>query len=246
MSLIKAGDILNFSKYYSVPKEVVNMLSSDVVNIKSNDIVVYMLLLDRLKLSLSNHERFSNDEGEKYVVYEQKELMAITGLSNRGLIDCMKRLEDAGIIKVERQGRMLPNLYFFYNLFDTTEVTLQNLTHDFTNSHHSYNNYIYNDSERYITLTSDDGNISQDMAVYDSFYLEYKYPNNHPKVKRNELIELSNVLEDIKSELNIDRELMIQLMEYHFKNLSEKNNGHVKAFIGNKGNSPLYRYINNI
>lgn len=247
MSLIKAGDVLSFDKYYSVPKEVINMLSSDVVNIKSNDIVVYMLLLDRLKLSLSNHERFSNDDGEVYVVYEQKELMAITGLSNRGLIDSLKRLSEAGLIKIERQGKMLPNLYFFYDLFSEKGVTLQNLTHDFTNSHTSYNNNIYNNiSKRYITLTSDDNKGSQVrfMEMYNDMYRLHKQ-KEHPAIEYSQLQELHNKLDALIDRYQLTDTDLHDIIELHFNELPSDNDGKIQYLLsGNDTQSVFIRHLN--
>lgn len=72
------------------------------------------------------------------------------------------------------------------------------------------------------------------------------FKTDHREISQEDLITLSTTIEDITHELNIDRVLYTSLVDYHFKHLSTKNNGHIKAFIGRKNDSPLYRYINEL
>jgi len=83
------------------------------------------------------------------------------------------------------------------------------------------------------------------LKHYADRFKDY-FKTDHRAISQDDLIELSHTLNDIIDELGIDRVLYTSIVDYHFKNLSTQNNGHIKAFVGRKNDSPLYRYINEL
>lgn len=265
MELIKVGQQLKIDKFIRVPHNVVGLLKYKDLKLKSVDVLAYSIMLNRLNLSVNKPQEFSKN-GVLYIVYEQKELAADLGLSNRGVINTLQRLEEVGLISVERQGKMSPNLYMFYDIFDLSAESLyaklspvcKNVTHEVQNSHCIKTDSIKTDINNNTQDTNKTDITDKKTKTYTTlssggFFLKHYgekfksyFKTDHREISQEDLITLSNTIEDITHELNIDRVLYTTLVDYHFKHLSTKNNGHIKAFVGRKNDSPLYRYINEL
>ena len=71
---------------------------------------VYALLLNRLTLSQKN--RWVNDEGEVYLIYTREEAANLLNISYKKAISAFKELIQNGLLHEQRQGRGYPNLLY--------------------------------------------------------------------------------------------------------------------------------------
>ncbi|MBR2867815.1 MAG: replication initiator protein A [Clostridia bacterium] len=74
--------------------------------------ILYALLLDRLCLSEINADRFTDKNGEIYVIYTVEEVEKKMGIGERRATKSFKELEDCGLIKRTRKYRHLPSLIY--------------------------------------------------------------------------------------------------------------------------------------
>lgn len=88
-------------KFYQMPK--VFFTNESYKKISNNAKVMYMLMSDRLQLSIKNS--WTNDKGEVYFVYPVEKLMEMTGLSKPTAIKSKKELMSVGLLEEERTGR---------------------------------------------------------------------------------------------------------------------------------------------
>lgn len=256
MVFYKAGDKVKLNKFTMIPVELLEAMGNK--KLKGNDVVIYSLLLNRLNLSLENTDRFSDNEGNVYVVFEQQELSELTSISNRSILTCVERLSEAGFLEVKRDKFTKANMYFLKQLDSIQNGVPENIACTYPknlrpSNTDSINNYINNTQDTINTEITDKKTKTYTTLSSGGFFLKHYgeqfkryFKTDHKEISQDDLITLSTMIDDITHELNIDRVLYTTLVDYHFKHLSTKNNGHIKAFIGRKNDSPLYRYINNI
>jgi len=86
--------------------------------------MLYMLLFDRLELSLKNG--WHDKEGNVFQYYTNEQLMIdLNCNSNKTIIKIKKELKDAGLMKEVRQGMNLPNRIYLDVLNGSVESTFQ-------------------------------------------------------------------------------------------------------------------------
>lgn len=86
--------------------------------------MLYMLLFDRLELSLKNG--WHDKEGNVFQYYTNEQLMIdLNCNSNNTIIKIKKELKDAGLMKEVRQGMNLPNRIYLDALNGSVESTFQ-------------------------------------------------------------------------------------------------------------------------
>lgn len=255
MRTLQINDTINMDKGFSrVPNNVIGLLEYKEVGLKVGDITLYAVLLNRLQLSLANADKY-NTNGEVYVVYEQKELGKTLGLSHRGVIDSMKRLEAACLIKVSRHGKNKPNTYSFYDVFSTDTESLKSqivssrtnkmLAHELTNCYPIKNDYINTDyikikdtamPEQPTETKASPAKEKEDKrytALRDGGTVSTIYANAyeqvfgeaHKDVEENELKRLEGLIEDFIEEHEVDYIDFEEMLIHYFKNLKNKNNG---------------------
>lgn len=260
MKTIRINDNLNTSGgFMKMPNVAYGLLSNKEVGLKPVDLVVYTTMLNRLSLSLANADKFNND-GEMYVVYEQKDLMKELSLSNRGVSDSIKRL-DGKLIKVTRHGKNKPNTYAFYDIFNMTteQLTLQIVisgndkmsSQDITNCHGSNTDISKTDinnikdtataekppasAKGYTALR--DGGIA--CKIYSQEY-ELHFDEQHPLVETNKLDEIEERLQTFIEKESIDIMELPSIFEFHFTNLKNEKNGAIHYLAkDNYGYTPL-------
>lgn len=128
------------------------------VDISETSKLIYSLLLDRARISLSN-EQFKNDMGQSFVLFTIENLAKITGKSEISIKRCLKSLEENELIKRENQGLYKPNKIF-------VKIPESN-----KNDTHTGNK---NDT-RYVSKTT--------QAEYQKGYTNNKYNNNNKNIK---------------------------------------------------------------
>ena len=86
--------------------------------------MLYMLLFDRLELSLKND--WHDKEGNVFQYYTNEQLMIdLNCNSNKTIIKIKKELKDAGLMTEVRQGMNLPNRIYIDALNGSVESTFQ-------------------------------------------------------------------------------------------------------------------------
>ena len=86
--------------------------------------MLYMLLFDRLELSLKNG--WHDKEGNVFQYYTNEQLMIdLNCNSNKTIIKIKKELKDAGLMTEVRQGMNLPNRIYLDALNGSVESTFQ-------------------------------------------------------------------------------------------------------------------------
>ena len=81
------------------------------VNISETAKLIYVLLLDRARLSMKN-EGWVNELGHVFIYYTIEELAKDCGKSQMTVKNALTALERAGLIERKRQGYGLPNKLF--------------------------------------------------------------------------------------------------------------------------------------
>lgn len=88
-------------KFYQLPK--VFFTNKTYKRLSNNAKIMYVLLSDRLALSIQN--KWLNETGEVYFVFPITKLCELTDLSNKTVIKVKKELIDAGLLEEEQTGR---------------------------------------------------------------------------------------------------------------------------------------------
>lgn len=89
--------------------------------------------------------------------------------------------------------------------------------------------------------------ISQNDAYPFSYYAqkyEETFGNEHPTMTEEKMSDLESMYYSLSSDLDINEDTWIDLIDHHFLNLPETNNGNVLAFLApNGGHSCIFRYL---
>lgn len=85
------------AEYYQYPKSLLSMDISDTAKL------VYMLLLDRARLSQKN--RMLDENGHVFIYYPNKDLADVLGKSETTVKTSMRELTDVDLIKKIKQGQ---------------------------------------------------------------------------------------------------------------------------------------------
>ena len=120
--MIKKSEVTGFLSFFKFPKP---FIYDEKYKILSNNAkMLYMLLFDRLELSLKNG--WHDKEGNVFQYYTNEQLMIdLNCNSNKTIIKIKKELKDAGLMKEVRQGMNLPNRIYLDVLNGSVESTFQ-------------------------------------------------------------------------------------------------------------------------
>ncbi|MBK5482975.1 hypothetical protein JFV29_14080 [Peribacillus sp. TH16] len=104
-------------------------------------------------------------------------------------------------------------------------------------------NNIKNNNNINIYIISDEN----DVFSYYSFKYKGKFGKEHPTMNKDKIDELTSMYHEFTIDLDIDENMWHDLVDYHFENLSPKNNGNILSFLApNGGSGCIYRYIESI
>lgn len=103
--MIKKSDVSGYLAFFKVPKPLI--YDSKYKKLSNNAKLMYMLLFDRLELSLVN--KWHDKEGNVFQYYTNEQLMIDLNCSEPTIIKTKKELKDAQLLKEVRQGVNMPN-----------------------------------------------------------------------------------------------------------------------------------------
>ena len=119
--MIKKSEVTGFLAFFKFPKPFIYDEKYKVLS--NNAKMLYMLLFDRLELSLKNG--WHDKEGNVFQYYTNDQLMIdLNCNSNKTIIKIKKELKDAGLMTEVRQGMNLPNRIYLEALNGSVENTL--------------------------------------------------------------------------------------------------------------------------
>ena len=120
--MIKKSEVTGFLSFFKFPKPFI--YDEKYKTLSNNAKMLYMLLFDRLELSLKNG--WHDKEGNVFQYYTNEQLMIdLNCNSNKTIIKIKKELKDAGLMKEVRQGMNLPNRIYLDVLNRSVESTFQ-------------------------------------------------------------------------------------------------------------------------
>lgn len=120
--MIKKSEVTGFLSFFKFPKPFI--YDEKYKTLSNNAKMLYMLLFDRLELSLTNG--WHDKEGNVFQYYTNEQLMIdLNCNSNKTIIKIKKELKDAGLMTEVRQGMNLPNRIYLDVLNGSVESTFQ-------------------------------------------------------------------------------------------------------------------------
>ncbi|HEU4167451.1 TPA: conserved phage C-terminal domain-containing protein [Streptococcus pneumoniae] len=120
--MIKKSEVTGFLSFFKFPKPFI--YDEKYKTLSNNAKMLYMLLFDRLELSLKNG--WHDKEGNVFQYYTNEQLMIdLNCNSNKTIIKIKKELKDAGLMTEVRQGMNLPNRIYLDALNGSIESTFQ-------------------------------------------------------------------------------------------------------------------------
>ena len=120
--MIKKSEVTGFLSFFKFPKPFI--YDEKYKSLSNNAKMLYMLLFDRLELSLKNG--WHDKEGNVFQYYTNEQLMIdLNCNSNNTIIKIKKELKDAGLMTDVRQGMNLPNRIYLEALNGSVESTFQ-------------------------------------------------------------------------------------------------------------------------
>ena len=120
--MIKKSEVTGFLSFFKFPKPFI--YDEKYKTLSNNAKMLYMLLFDRLELSLKNG--WHDKEGNVFQYYTNEQLMIdLNCNSNKTIVKIKKELKDAGLMTEVRQGMNLPNRIYLDALNGSVESTFQ-------------------------------------------------------------------------------------------------------------------------
>ena len=120
--MIKKSEVTGFLAFFKFPKPFI--YDEKYKKLSNNAKLLYMLLFDRLELSLKNG--WHDKDGNVFQYYTNEQLMIdLNCNSNKTIIKIKKELKDVGLITEVRQGMNLPNRIYLGALNGSVESTFQ-------------------------------------------------------------------------------------------------------------------------
>lgn len=120
--MIKKSEVTGFLSFFKFPKPFI--YDEKYKSLSNNAKMLYMLLFDRLELSLKNG--WHDKEGNVFQYYTNEQLMIdLNCNSNNTIIKIKKELKDAGLMTEVRQGMNLPNRIYLEALNGSVESAFQ-------------------------------------------------------------------------------------------------------------------------
>ena len=92
--------------YYQLPKILYR--HPRYIEMSNDSKVLYAFMLDRMKLSVENHEKWTDANGRIYIYYTTKEIEEELHIQHQKIAQMMKELEAANLIERRRQGQGKP------------------------------------------------------------------------------------------------------------------------------------------
>lgn len=98
-------------KYVTIPTHLIGKVSSTAL-------IIYAMLADRQELSVKQGYRFRDCSGY-YIIYTEQDLSEVMGISVRTVRRMLTELSGAGLIRMRKQGKGLPQKIYVRPIEDT-------------------------------------------------------------------------------------------------------------------------------
>ena len=116
--MIKKSEVAGYLAFFKVPKPLI--YDEKYKRLSNNAKLMYMLLFDRLELSLTN--KWHDKNGNVFQYYTNEQLMIDLNCSEPTIIKIKKELKDAQLLNEVRQGVNMPNRIYI-NAFNGSAVS---------------------------------------------------------------------------------------------------------------------------
>lgn len=120
--MINQNDVLNFLSFYKVPKALFS--DEKYKKLTANAKLMYMLLFDRLDLSIKNG--WKDDNGNVYQYYTIEQFMIDLNCSDRTVTKTKSELSKFGLLKEVRQGVNKPNRLYVIGIVNSSSRNRKN------------------------------------------------------------------------------------------------------------------------
>ncbi len=84
-------------------------------------VILYGFILRRVNISIVNHEKYSDDNGNIYIIYQIDQICNDLNCSPKSAVKFLSSLETNGLVKKVKQGLTKPNVIYPYD-FSTMPV----------------------------------------------------------------------------------------------------------------------------
>lgn len=250
MKLVKKGYEHEYT-FAKMPKFIFE--DEQYKELKSEDILLYTLIVDRISLSNIN-DGYTDDGGNLFTILPVDVAASYIRMSEKSARNSFKRLQDVGLIHIKRMGLQKPNRIYLVDIeslngkcyhsrtVNTTALERKDLPPSNTKSIKTD----VNNTKLYITLTSDDNKGSQVrfMKLYNDMYRLHKQ-KEHPAIEYSQLQELHNKLDALIDRYQLTDTDLHDIIELHFNELPSDNDGKIQYLLsGNDTQSVFIRHLN--
>ncbi len=208
--------------------------------LSNNAVVAYTVLFNRHLLSLKNKERFTDEEGNVFCLFAQDKFCLAINVKVKTARECMKKLEEIGLIKIVRQGLNRPNR-IYVGLPDDVADNLGPVK--FTLPERSKRDSSYIDSRNIESLkaitppdsggrfTPLDESIDMTVNLYGEVYEKW-IGKKHPRLKNEQLDTVIGHIDRVLEWRGVDYTQAEELMNTYFIEYVEtgKHDGNINAF----------------
>ncbi len=166
--------------FIKFPKAFINNEFFKNISIESR--AVLAVILDRYYLSINNKKRFTDDNGEVFVIYTVEEMCEVFGCSKTRINRIFRELESNRLIIRKRKNYISP-----YRIY-LDRIIYEGINCDFAN--------VQNDNSRSYKLKSDESTFCADS--------NNEYSNNNYNKNKSSINKLKEIEEEIKEQIEYD------------------------------------------
>lgn len=228
----------NSHKFYQMPKEP--FINPKYKELSSNAKLLYTVLLDRKELSRKNN--WVNEHGHVYLIYTRENIAELLGVSMSTTTRTFNELTRSGLIEEERQGLNKPNKIYVLRLDNSGHVNLTSQDKSdlaTSDTEYSETDKRYNIKDKSLTIHSlyrikdlikvlgeEQANIINQYALTYSRHIG----NLHPNLKREQLEDIGDKIDEFSSDLIIDYENWESIINEYFES-GNYGDGNINRFF---------------
>ena len=205
------GNLEEKEPYFQVPKSLFRSWREGKIN--STAFSIYMLMLDRYKVSKKN--KWKDEEGNFYIIYSYEELLENLCIKNKNILaDALKELEKLNLLKKRKRYR---NSTIFYLKSESN----QNVTS--TKNESNVNDTLtQSESNQNVTSTKNESNVNDTLTQSES--------NQNVTTRSNQNVTFileKNSQKDIGNKEEIESENTPSKNKYNKNNINNSKNNNV-------------------
>lgn len=202
-----------------------------MLNVSSNTKIVYVMILDRFKMSKDN--KWKDEVGNPYCIYKIEKLERITFLSKQTVINSINELKDMGLLVTHKKGFNKPNKIYViepsktlikkldkkYKEIMEKDIDIENVDSDIKDIIHS--------EMSYDSIIVSETNKAEKIEIDKPIKLETKASYNEDEFNKKEEGKNNRRLKIIPSSENVDN---LKESNSNNDNLNDKKLYHNKGF----------------